>query len=42
MSNWKMFSDNELMKLYWLAVETRNGRAIKAIKEEMSRRERET
>ncbi len=35
------YNDNELMKLYQIAIETRDGRYIKALKAEMNRRERE-
>lgn len=35
------FTDTELMKLYQVAIETRDGRYIKAIKQEMSRRNRD-
>lgn len=35
------FTNEELMKLYHIAQEIHDGRHIKAIKEEMNRRERE-
>lgn len=41
MSKWKEFTDSELKKLLWDAVEMQNSRYIKAIKEEMNRRNRE-
>lgn len=41
MTDWSMYSDAEIMKLYQLAQETCNGRAIKSLKEEMSRRNRD-
>lgn len=39
--DFEMFDDKELMKLYQTAVELRDGRYIKALKDEMNRRERE-
>lgn len=36
--NIKDLTDQELKKLYWLAVETRDGKYIKALKAEMNRR----
>lgn len=38
---WEIYSDNEIMKLYTIAVETRDGKNIKALKDEMNRRIRE-
>lgn len=38
---WEFYSDGEIMKLYTIAVETRDGKNIKALKDEMSRRTRE-
>ena len=32
------YTDKELMQLYWMAVETRDGKYIKALKAEMNRR----
>lgn len=37
----KDYNDKELMKLYQIAIETRYGKYIKAIKEEMFQRTRE-
>lgn len=41
MSKWKDFDDKDLMKLLQEAIELRNGRYIKAIREEITRRNRE-
>lgn len=41
MSKWQDFNDTELKKLLWDAIEMQNGRYIKAIKEEMNRRNKE-
>lgn len=38
---WSIYTDKELMKLYHIAIETRDGKQIKAIRNEMNRRERE-
>lgn len=35
------FTDKDLMRLSWIAQEQRNGKWIKAIKNEMSRRNKE-
>lgn len=40
MSRWKDFNDKELMKLLQEVIELRDGRYIKAIKEEITRRNR--
>lgn len=36
-----IYTDKELMRLYHIAIETRDGKNIKAIRNEMSRRNRE-
>ena len=41
MSRWKDFNDKELMKLLQEAIELRDVRYIKAIKEEITRRNRD-
>lgn len=41
MSRWKDFNDKDLMKLLQEAIGLRDGRYIKAIKEEITRRNRD-
>ena len=41
MKRWKDFNDKDLMKLLQEAIELQNGRYIKAIKEEITRRNRD-
>lgn len=38
MSKFELMTDNELMQWYWLALEMRDGKYLKAIKAEMNRR----
>lgn len=40
MKRWKDFNDKDLMKLLQEAIELQDGRYIKAIKEEITRRNR--
>lgn len=40
MKRWKDFDDKDLMKLLQEAIKLQNGRYIKAIKEEITRRNR--
>lgn len=41
MKRWKDFDDKDLMKLLQEAIELQDGRYIKAIKEEITRRNRD-
>lgn len=41
MKRWKDFNDKDLMKLLQEAIELQDGRYIKAIKEEITRRNRD-
>lgn len=38
---WVMYTDSELMKLYYIAIDTQDGKNIEAIRKEMNRRNRE-
>ena len=38
---WEAYTDQELVRLLWIAQEEQDGRKIKAIKDEMNRRNRE-
>ena len=39
--SWALYSDQEIMKMYRIAVDTQDGKNIKALRNEMSRRNRE-
>lgn len=41
MNKWAIFTDSEIMKLLQQAIELRNGKYIKELKEETTRRNRE-